>query len=71
MFMFVALIPALLITGVTECTARYTVANMNLGHEATEILGVIGQVVEIGGIEMEYLPRLILRGIAGIQNHIE
>src|ERR1700730_9380082 len=54
-FIFVALIAALLV-------------DMDFCHEPTEVLRVIGEVVKIGGVEIEHLARGIPRGI---QNHVE
>src|SRR5437763_10942473 len=53
---------------------------MNFGHEPTEVFLVVGQVVEIGGEEIEHAARWI-KGcrtaggsatcISGVQNHIQ
>src|SRR3981189_2856489 len=64
-FIFIALIAALLI-------------DMDFGHEPAEILGVVGQVVELRGIEI-VCPRRNRSGAgtgravdsACIQNHVE
>src|ERR1700752_1093345 len=54
-FMFIAFIAALLI-------------DMDLGHQPAEVLGVVGEVVEIGGVEKEHLA---LRVARRVQNHVE
>src|SRR3974377_545131 len=53
-FIFFGLIAALLIAGVTECAAGHAVADMDLGHQTTEILCVVGEVVELGSEEVEH-----------------
>src|SRR5882762_6025845 len=50
-FIFIALIAALLV-------------DMNFGHEPAEIFGVVGKVVEIGGVEI-ICPHGDRRGAAG------
>jgi hypothetical protein len=57
-FMFVALMAALLI-------------DPNFGHQSAEVLGVVRQVVKIGGIEVVHLARFVFRGVAGIQDQVE
>ena len=58
LFMFVALMAALLI-------------DPNFGHQSAEVLGVVRQVVKIGGIEVVHLARFVFRGVAGIQDQVE
>src|SRR5215471_8646018 len=53
-FMFIGLIAALLVAGVPERIATGdAVADMNFRHQTTEILGVVGEVIELGGVEIE------------------
>src|ERR1700746_1640154 len=54
-FMFVALIAALLI-------------DPNFGHQPAEVLGIIRQVIKIGGVEIEDLAGRVTRRI---QDHVE
>src|SRR5467141_3444230 len=61
-FIFVALIGSLL------ALISALLVDMDFGHEPAEILGVVGQVVEIGGVKIKHLAR---RVTGGIQDHIE
>src|SRR3954471_16504441 len=72
LFMFIGVIAALLVvTGAPKCvTARHGGADMNFGHEAAEVLGVVRQVVEIGGVQVVHVAGVVLVGIAGVENHI-
>src|SRR5258708_1670434 len=55
LFIFVALIAALLV-------------DPDFSHQSTEVLGIVRQVVEIGGIEIKYLAS---RVTSGVENHVE
>src|SRR4029077_15351018 len=67
-FMFVGLIAALLIAGVTEGVAAGDgVANVNFRHQAAEVFGVIGKVIQLRGVEVEGGVRGKQRCVAGIQ----
>src|SRR6266568_9081999 len=55
-FMFIGVIAALLVVvaRIAKCVpTRDGGADVNFGHEPAEILGVVGQVVEIGRVEVE------------------
>src|SRR5262252_6887817 len=41
--------------------ASDAIADMNLGHHATEVFGVVRKVVELGCVEIENAPRRIER----------
>jgi hypothetical protein len=56
--MFVALMAALLV-------------NVDFGHQPAKVLCVVRQVIEIRGVEVEDLASLILRRVAGIEDHVE
>jgi hypothetical protein len=59
-FIVISLIAALLITGVSECVATgHAVADVDFGHHAAEIFGVVRQSVQIGFIEIENSARRI------------
>src|SRR5882762_3460393 len=58
LFLFIALIAALLI-------------DMDLGHQPTEVLGIVRQVIKIGGVEIEDAARGVLGGIGRIQDHVD
>src|ERR1700687_3265790 len=68
-FVFIWLMAALLLT----CLGRgvHSCADMDLRHQPAEVLGVVGQMVEIGGEEIKGLPGGILGNVARIQDHIE
>src|SRR6516225_8878652 len=78
---FLALIAALLLARIPErIAATDAAADMDFGHHATEVFGVVGKVVELGCVEIEHAPRRIERcraargsapRIAGIQNHVQ
>jgi hypothetical protein len=54
-FIIIGLIVALLVAGITECAAaRYAIADMNFGHEPAEVFGVVGQMVEVGGVQIKH-----------------
>src|SRR5579864_454205 len=57
-FMFVALIAALLI-------------DPNFGHKSAEVLGVVRQVIKIGGVQVEHAAGGIFGGVTGVQNYVE
>src|ERR1700746_3769658 len=64
-FIFISFIATLLNAAVAECRATHiTGANMNFGHEPPEVFRVIGQVVEVGGVEVVRAGR----NARGIQN---
>src|ERR1700758_4594192 len=65
LFMFISLIAALLIASIPEGVAACdAAANVHFGHQAAKILSVVGQVVEIGGVEIENAIGRILGGVA-------
>src|SRR5579864_8301520 len=69
-FIFFGLIAALLVAGVSKraagscCHPRWddAVADVNLGHHSTEIFGIVGQVVELGSVDVERAARRIELG---------
>src|SRR5579862_6513032 len=81
--MFIGLIAALLIAGVSKRVAGHAVANVDLGHHPAEVLRVVGQHLEIWGVDVESAARWIqLCGasrahvgtaaiVTGVQNHVE
>src|SRR3979409_434756 len=52
-FMFVSLIASLL------ALIAALLIDMDLGHEPTEIFGVVRQVIQVGGIQIEHAARWI------------
>src|SRR5215472_2972279 len=67
-FIFVSFIATLLHAAVAECRASHTSrANMNFGHEPAEVFRVIGQVVEVGGVEVVRASR----DARGIENNVQ
>src|SRR5271165_2438289 len=52
-FMFIGLIAALLIAGVSKRVTGHAVANVDLGHHPAEVLRIIGQHLEIWGVDVE------------------
>ena len=59
-FVFVAFIGSLL------ALIAALLIDMDLGHQPTEVLGIVRQVVKIGGVEIEHAARWILSRIGGI-----
>src|SRR5467141_2895147 len=57
-FIFVSLIASLL-----ALIAALLISNTDLGHEPAEIFGVVRQVVQVGGIEVEHAARRVAGGI--------
>src|ERR1700756_1036651 len=57
-FMFITLIAALLI-------------DPDFRHKSAEILGIVGQMIEIRGVEVIHVTRVVLVGVAGIQDHVQ
>jgi hypothetical protein len=53
--MFILLIAALLIADIPIGVARHAVADVDLGHHPAEVLRVVGEHVEIGGVDIESL----------------
>src|SRR6266576_6634465 len=43
-------------------------ADVDLGHQPAEVLGVVGQMIEIGRVQIEFLARRIARSV---QAHVE
>src|SRR3981081_689274 len=64
-FIFVALIGSLL------ALIAALLIDADFGHQPTEVLGIVRQVVKIGGVEIEHAARRILCRVARIQNHVE
>src|SRR5215472_1262307 len=75
---------ALLVAGIPErIAASDAVADVDLGHHAPEIFGIVGQVVELGSVKIERAARRIELGgatgtrkgpaavIARIQNYVK
>src|SRR5579864_5539646 len=58
LFMFFDLIAALLV-------------NVHFGHKSAEVLSVVRQMVQVGGVEIEHTAARIERGVAGVKNQIE
>src|SRR3974377_1847756 len=59
-FMFFGLIAALLIAGITERTAASdAIADVDLGHHSAEVLCIVGQVVQLGSVDIERAARWI------------
>src|SRR5215469_15222996 len=80
-FIVVSLIAAFLVAGIPErIAASDATADVDLGHEPTEVFSVVRKVVELGSVKIENAPRRIERcraargpatGVAGIQNHVK
>src|SRR5260370_18198643 len=78
-FIVISLIAALLITGVPICVAPgHTAADMDLSHHSTEVFGVVGKVVKVGGVKVKHAARRVQRccassaspsGFPAIQNY--
>src|SRR5690349_7629287 len=58
LFMFFDLIAALLV-------------NVHFGHESAEVLRVVRQVVQIGGVQIESAALRIKGLVAGVEKHIQ
>src|ERR1700733_12125514 len=66
-FVFMPLIAALL--GSANFRGRVDrSADVDLGHQPAEVLGVDGQMIELGGVQVEFLA---LRESGCIQNHVD
>src|SRR6266705_1029712 len=78
-FVFVSRMSALLDAGATSPDLRRRVersADVDLGHHAAEVLGVVRQVVEIRRVQIELASRRILRRAvrvraACVENHVK
>src|SRR3977135_1192988 len=66
-FVFMARISALLLEA---CFGRRIdrIADVDLGHQTAKVLCVVGQMIEIGCVQIELLARRIARGV---QDHVE
>ena len=64
-FIFVVLIGSLL------ALIAALLLDTNLSHQPAEVFRVVGQVVEIGGVEIKHAACRILCRIGGVQNHVE
>src|SRR6516164_418198 len=75
LFIFFGLIASLLIAGVAKCAASHGVADMDLGHQTTEIFCVVREVIELWGIKEVGFASSIGRPIglaaARIQDRVE
>src|SRR5882757_2205869 len=62
-------------TLVSKCLIAALLQNIDFGHQATEILGVVRQVIEIGRVQVVHLAPGVCVAVrsrnAGIENHIE
>jgi hypothetical protein len=46
-------------------------ADMHFRHEPAEVLCVVCQVIELGGVEIKHLATFIGGGVASIENHVQ
>src|SRR5437879_1295277 len=67
--LFIWLMAALLIAFPRGGIERAT--NVDFCHQPTEVLGIVRQVIEIGGVQIIGAVGRILRDIAGIENYIQ
>src|SRR5258706_8679095 len=60
---------------VFQCLIAALLQNIDFGHQPTEVLGVVGQVIEIGRVQVVHLAPgvcvAVRSGNAGIENHIQ
>src|SRR5215469_15683148 len=80
--MFIGLIAALLVAGVSERVACNAAADVYLGHHPAEVLGVIRQMIEVRAVDVEGAFRGIqlcstigsqvrtAAIVAGVKNHV-
>src|SRR5579859_6753028 len=45
--------------------------DVDLGHKPAKILGIVGKVIQVRGVEIEHAARWIKALVAGIENHVQ